>query len=339
MDYRRIVALFSVYMILLYLWAAYLEYNALLACDKPYRVFFHKTLGIGTDNVWYGLFLAPALFYLVAALLLVPLVVSPGLVWGRRYRVVLALALALAPFATAWVSSAMFLCIAWGEVYEVIRAAWWLEAWVAVGYPLAYVAYAYLAYSVFEPLIGGVSPGELAPRFYRVSTMAARIISVPLLVVALASTVLLAMLSPFGMQAALVYPAVGLWLAGFSRFRWKPYRFLIAFSLLGQAVCWRTFLFDMELLVNIALASGSEGIQEGVASVLAPLLLARWALFPLPGFGGAQAGMALADFLEYRLLGELSWIASPPTMLTATWILGEWIIFYKALARAGPKPI
>ncbi|MEB3862173.1 MAG: hypothetical protein GSR84_08150 [Desulfurococcales archaeon] len=337
MEYRRLVALFSIYMILLYTWAAYLEYNALVACDKPYRVFFHKTLGIGTDSVWFKLFIAPTLLYLVAALLLAPLAVSPGLVWNRRYRMVMALA--LAPFATAWISSTMFMCLSWGEVYEVIRSAWWLEAWVAVGYPLAYIAYAYLAYRVFEPLIGGVNPADLMPRFHSVSTRIARILAAPLLGVAVISVILLAMLSPFGITAALAYPAIGLWLAGFSRLRWRPYRFLIAFPLLGQAACWRTFTFDMELLVNIALGSGPGGIQQGVASLLAPLLVARWALFPLPGFGGAQASMALADFLEYRLLGELYWVASPPTMLTPLWLLGEWLIFYKALTRGGPKPI
>ncbi len=323
-------------MVLIYLLAAYLEYTAVLSCDKPYSVFVRDAVG----GVWYLLFIAPSILYVVAALMLLPLALVPGLLVDRRYAVVVAFA--LAPFSTAWISSSMVFCPAWDDLYELASSRWYL-LWFTIGYPASYLLYAYLVYRVFDPFIGGISASELMPRFYSASTRVARVLAVPLLALSIVLLLLLAMLSPFGMFGVLIYPAIGLWLAGFSRFREKPYRFLIAFPLLGQVACLRTFIFDLGLVLNNILAGPYWVIPDSVARILAPLLLGRWLLFPIPGFGGAQASMALADYLEYRLYDRLTWINSPPTLLTAFWLFGEWLLFYKALKasarlQAGKAP-
>ena len=325
-----LIRVFALYMIVLYLWAIQLGRAALISCDKPRRLFVHSWVSVG--EVWYTLFLAPLALHIVAILILAPLVFLPGLLVRREYGRLLAYA--LAPFATAWVSAAMITCPARDGLYDFILSEKKYLLWSLLGYPIAYAVYAVLVYKVFEPILGGIDASEVSPRFHRVSTLAARIVGPPLLVFSIISIILVFARSPFGMFAPLIYPAIGLYLAGYSRIRSKPYRFLIAFPLLGQAVCWRTFIFDLELLLNNILAGGPPWvIPDNVARIIAPLLLVRWLMFPVPGFGGAQASLALADYLEYMFYGRLTWMVSPPTFITPLWLLGEWLILYRTLDR------
>jgi len=330
MRHPSLIRVFAVYMVLLYLWAFYLEPRILLHCDKPYRIFLHKVAGVGVYNAWYWLFLAPSILYIIAASIIAPLAFRPNLMKRRRYARLLAYA--LAPFATALISGASSFCPGLDDLYEFTFSKSLYTFWFTIGYPLAYTAYAYLAYRIFDPTLKEVDPSELMPRFYKISTKAAKILGIPLLAFSIGALLLLLALSPFGMLGLLLYPALGLYLAG-SRFRDKPYRFLIAFPLFGQAACWRSFIFDLGLLVNNALARDSWVIPSSAASLIAPLSAARWLLFPVPGFGGAQASLALSDFLEHRFYDKLTWITSPPTFITPLWLFGEWLIFYKAVSK------
>ncbi len=331
MRRSMLIRVFALYMIALYLWAIRLEWKALMACDKPERLFVHSWVNV--SELWHLLFLAPTMFYVAVALIIAPLAFSPSLLGRGRYAKLLAYA--LAPFATAWISGAMISCPARDELYEFILSEKKYLLWSSLGYPIAYAIYAVLVYRVFDPILGGIDASEISPRFHKASTKAARLVAPPLMAFSIVSLILLAARSPFGMFAPLIYPAIGLYLVGYSRIKSKPYRFLIAFPLLGQAVCWRTLIFDLELLLNNILAGGGPSwiIPDNVAHIIAPLLIVRWLMFPVPGFSGAQASLALSDYLEYKFYGRLIWMNSPPTFITPLWLLGEWLIFYKALKK------
>ena len=332
LERSRLVRIFAIYMVFLYLWASYLEPRVVLHCDKPYSVFLGKKFGIGIHNVWYSLFITPSILYIIVALMIAPLSINPGLIERRRYAKLLAYA--LAPFATAWISGALSFCPCLDELYEFTSSRLEYLAWFTLGYPLAYVIYAYLVYRIFDPMTREVDISGVMPRFYRASTLAARILGLPLLVFSVVTLLFLAARIVFGMFGVLIYPAIGLYLTG-SKVKDKPYRFLIALPLFGQAACWRAFLFDLGVLINNLLAGGPVWIiPDAAARIIAPLSLTKWMLFPIPGFGGAQASLALVDFLEYKLYGELSWITSPPTFITSLWLFGEWLMFYKALSSA-----
>jgi hypothetical protein len=322
----NIIRVFAIYMVLLYLWFFYLEPKIMLHTELTARVFLFKW-GLGTHNIWYYLFIAPSFLYILSAFIIATLIFRPDLIEVKRYAKLLAYA--LAPFATAWTSSSLLLPQD-DELREYIFSEKGYLLWFGIGYPLAYTIYSHLIIKIFNPLMKNVNLSEVMPKFYRASTKAARILGLPLLAFSVICVFfLLGRMLP-GLFATLIFPSLGIYLAGY-KLKDRPYRFLIAFPLFGQAVFWRMFLFDLGIFLHLAM----DDLITRSARVIALLSLIRWSLFPIPGFGGAFASLALANFLLVYKLNNLYYvIASLPIPLTSLWLFGEWLMFYKALNRA-----
>lgn len=319
MRRAMLIRFFALFMIVSYLWAFHLERMVLMTFGVSHYLFVGPGPTVGM--LWYLLFMAPSLLYLLAALVVAPLILYPGLV--NRWRYARLLAYALAPYSTAWISGSMLFN---DELQELVLEKKLYFLWCFPLYPISYAIYAYLVYKVFDPILGDIEASRVSPRVYRLSTGVARILGYIFVALFLLAVVSLEVLG--FLLLAIIYLGLGMYITGFSGLKNKPYRFLIAFPLIGQAVYWRTWILDQPFFLLLAVLDTGILPSATLAGVTASLLVIRWLLFPLPGFGGAQASLALSHYLYYKFYDKL---VSLPTFITPLWLLGEWLIFYRAL--------
>ncbi len=194
-----------------------------------------------------------------------------------------------------------------------------------LAYSLGYTVYAWLTYKVFDPLIGDTSISRVNPRLYASSTIVSAVVGS-----ILTALPIVGLVGRLPTAISTIYPGVGLLLvAVHPTIRLKPYRFLLIFPLLGQAVSIRTLFIDAPASTLLFLLADKLSNE----SLIAWSSLIRGLLFPIPGFGGAQASLATADFLRYLGSGSTVPLLSAPVSFSAAWIFVEWLLFYRGLER------
>ncbi len=201
-----------------------------------------------------------------------------------------------------------------------------VKALYLLAYSIAYVVFTLLVYKVYDPLIGDADIAEVNNKIYRFSTIMATIVGLVFI-----GGFFVGLISRLPTVLLMIYPGIGLLLVAFYLVvRRKPYRFLLAFPLLGQAVTIRTFFIDIPASYPLfVLADKALGER-----LVAWSLLVRGLLFPIPGFGGAQASLATVNFLQYLNTGSTIPMLSAPITFSAIWIFLEWLLFYNELKKS-----
>jgi len=316
LEHERYTRLFALYMTASLIWIFYMERTALLLCDCASTI---KAAGATT------MYLLPTLLYIPAMLAFIALLRDPSLIHKQRYLTVLAYALAL--FTTAWVSPDMFEGTLLNIGYDVTTSL--LVLLYQLVYPIWYLAYAYLLYKTLDPLFEGVTASTVSPKTYRILNWLAGATAVVFLALGLTW----GLLGGYTVRA-LIIPGLGLAALAFWRpIREKPYRVFLVLPLFGQAAGVRATFFDAEVQ-NLLLYPLDVDIHY-VTGTIAFLSLFRWALFLLPGFGGAHASMPLYNYFVYKKYRELGYdilvySEVPPGFVSPVWLLAEVMIFYKS---------
>ncbi len=261
----------------------------------------------------------PSIFYLSCVLLFMRLAFKPSMIQDNTILKITVYA--LTPLSTAWIASDLVI----GNPHTDTTLA---LLYFFLGYPGLYLIYAWLVYKVFDPLLGDIDLSNTKKGLYRLSSILAVTVGAILVFVSIVG-----LIGRYMSLIAMLYPGIGLLLAGYHPvLKRKPYRFLLTYPLLGQALVVHT-IFSVPVAIPFLEALNKGLISEGV---LAWMMLIRGLLFPLPGFGGAEAGFALSVFFRYLSdLSPITLLEKFPSIMVPVvplWLLVEWILMYKAIS-------
>ena len=341
----RYLRVFFGYLVVLFIWASFLEYGILkLSLASQHLIKLNL-------NSWLLMVYAHLILYVSAAIFFIIILVKPYKlnIWANA-RI---LAYFLAFWATAWIGlDLLFVYNELGNplpisgVADETFAERFFGYYVLLVYPVLYITYAILVESIFSNAFRDIDPQGVSPRIYRASTIIAGIVGVALLTLGLIGVLSIIEYGEEGLPflAPMLYPGIGLCLVAFTgKVRRKPYRFLLVFPLFGQSVFVRGLIDGIPLWlllkeIGIGIGLSYTDILHAIKSIIIITSPIRWLLAVVPGFGGAQAGLALTNFLYYIAYGDVD-LADyyPPISLTGLWLFGEWLLFYKSLRIAYHK--
>ncbi len=319
MKQTNIIRIFAAYIIILYIMALLVEIDTIWRKAQLKWIFIQYPTSPWIPQLVLLIF-APSLFYLSCILVFVWLAFKPKTIQDNTFLKIAVYA--LTPLSTAWIAPDL--------VIETLHLNTTLSLlYFFPVYPALYLIYAWLIYKVFDPLLGDLDLSNTKKGLYRLSSILATTIGAILV-----SLSVVGLIGRYLSLIAMLYPGIGLLVSGYHPvLKRKPYRYILAFPLLGQALNTRTII---SLPISVPLLNI---LDKGLVSesVVAWTMLIRGFLYPLPGFGGAEAGFALSVF--FRHTAGLSFdtiIRTFPSMMIPVvplWMFVEWIIMYKAISN------
>ncbi|MCE4610042.1 MAG: hypothetical protein F7C36_06690 [Desulfurococcales archaeon] len=318
MKQTNITRIFAAYIITLYIIALLVEIDTIWREAQLKWIFLQYPTSPWMPQLAILTFI-PSIFYLSCVLLFMWLAFKPSTIQDNTILKITVYA--LTPLSTAWIASDLVI----GNPHIDTTLA---LLYFFLGYPGLYLIYAWLVYKVFDPLLGDIDLSNTKQGLYRLSSILAVTVGAILVFVSIVG-----LIGRYMSLIAMLYPGIGLLVAGYHPvLKRKPYRFILAFPLLGQALNVRT-------IISLPMATPFlEVLDKGLISdgVLAWIMLIRGLLYPLPGFGGAEAGFALSVFFRYLSgLSSTMVISDFPSMMipiVPLWLLVEWILVYKAIS-------
>ena len=317
--------IFAIYMILLYMWVFYCEWTILRDAFRFIRYYYERCPDASVLGIPFKLLVyMPYSICMLALILLILLAIKPGLMHSRRY--VLLLGYALASWITASISPGILL-LRYEAFYGVLSREF-IMLYTFIIYPAIYIVYIIFMERFIEPLIGGLDLRSVSPRLYKGVTIVMALLGPPLLIIGLTGWIF-----RNAVTAALLYPGIGAVIIAYhSKYRRRPYRFLLLAPFIGQdmplmattvdwAPLWPFTQWLLPRLFHIK-RIGPEQFLYTDNPVYYYYVYARYPLFPIPGYGGFTAINALAGY------------TTGPISLSSILIFLEWLMFYKALKKS-----
>ncbi len=310
--------IFAIYMILLYMWVFYCEWTILRDAFRFIRYYYERCPDASVLGIPFKLLVyMPYSICMLALILLILLAIKPGLMHSRRY--VLLLGYALASWVTAYITP--------GSLFERFRLGF-IVLYTFIIYPAIYIVYIILIERFMGSLMGNLDLRNVSPRLYKSVTIAMALLGPPLLIIGLMGWIF-----RNAVATVFLYPGIGAVIIAYhSKYRRRPYRFLLLAPLIGQAmplmastVDWAPLWPFTQWLLPRLFHIGRIGPEQSIGPntpAKCYYVHARYPLFPIPGYGGFTAIIALAGY------------TTGPISLSSILIFLEWLMFYKALKKS-----